>query len=381
MESMDAELNGLKHLSAGKTTGIKVAAPKDSAALAPDDVGLVTPGSIRLKDPPKCEAPSLKREAQTTEELAKYTFSSSLSAALKAAEKEKSAIAVPESSSSSAGSSMENQTHTSGSTGISNDEKLKDMQRRMLSMKKSRQGRESQRWLTDEESQQRVRLTTGCVPILKGGRILFVSSSRKPEWILPKGGWEEDENMEESAIREAYEEAGVLGFLGPALTPIQYESRKSKKRRKELEELRRSNSEKTVGQEYDASSRLPAVATPSVDGSPGSTSHCNDAMMVEQGTGTFLPDALMDRLRGSHLEFRSDDASSTASESYALARLTLFPLYVTEVRSNWPESGRFRKAVHIDEAIEMLSSREEFLSALIEVKKKNLHLVSGTPSA
>eukprot|EP00128_Syssomonas_multiformis_P002996 Colp12_sorted_trinity150504_noHs@17095 len=50
-------------------------------------------------------------------------------------------------------------------------------------------------------------------------QILFVSSRARPnEWILPKGGWENDETAEESAKREAMEEAGVIGevvqFLG-----------------------------------------------------------------------------------------------------------------------------------------------------------------------
>jgi diphosphoinositol-polyphosphate diphosphatase len=56
--------------------------------------------------------------------------------------------------------------------------------------KTSRQGRSSQRWLTDGDSNEAIRLVTGSVPILRGGKILFVSASRKPEWILPKGGWE-----------------------------------------------------------------------------------------------------------------------------------------------------------------------------------------------
>ena len=96
-------------------------------------------------------------------------------------------------------------------------------------VKTSRQGRATQRWITDPDSHETIRLTTGCVPILRGGKILFVSASRKPEWILPKGGWELDETMEESAVRECFEEAGVLGVLGPKLSDIQYETRQSQK--------------------------------------------------------------------------------------------------------------------------------------------------------
>ena len=66
-----------------------------------------------------------------------------------------------------------------------------------------------------------------------------MSASRKAEWILPKGGWEKDEEMEESAIRECFEEAGVLGILGPKLNPVDYETRKAKKRRLEVQEVRK----------------------------------------------------------------------------------------------------------------------------------------------
>jgi len=85
------------------------------------------------------------------------------------------------------------------------------------------------------------RMVTGCVPIVEGGRILLVSASRKSEWILPKGGWETDELMEESAIRECFEEAGVLGVLGPRLSEIEYETRKGKKRRLEFEEFQKKS--------------------------------------------------------------------------------------------------------------------------------------------
>jgi 8-oxo-dGTP pyrophosphatase MutT (NUDIX family) len=46
----------------------------------------------------------------------------------------------------------------------------------------------------------------------------------------PKGGWEMDEELEESAIRETYEEAGVIGVLGPKLSEFHYETRKALRR-------------------------------------------------------------------------------------------------------------------------------------------------------
>ena len=57
---------------------------------------------------------------------------------------------------------------------------------------------------------------------------------------------------------------------------------------------------------------------------------------------------------------------------YTMQRL--FPLYVLEVREHWPESGRARKVVEIDTAIEMMKSRPEFYQVLIEVKEKGYHL-------
>jgi hypothetical protein len=65
---------------------------------------------------------------------------------------------------------------------------------------------------------------------------------------------------------------------------------------------------------------------------------------------------------------------SDASSSCGYVRLTMFPLYVLEVREHWPESGRARKVVEIDTAIEMMKSRPEFYQVLIEVKEKGYHL-------
>jgi 8-oxo-dGTP pyrophosphatase MutT (NUDIX family) len=39
---------------------------------------------------------------------------------------------------------------------------------------------------------------------------LVISSSRDScKWVFPKGGWENDESLEEAARRETLEEAGV----------------------------------------------------------------------------------------------------------------------------------------------------------------------------
>jgi diphosphoinositol-polyphosphate diphosphatase len=40
--------------------------------------------------------------------------------------------------------------------------------------------------------------------------VLLVQSTRRGHWVIPKGGWETDETVEEAAKREAWEEAGIV---------------------------------------------------------------------------------------------------------------------------------------------------------------------------
>lgn len=236
--------------------------------------------------------------------------------------------------------------------------------------KTSRQGRSSQRWVT--EGNETIRLTTGCVPILRGGKILFVSASRKSEWILPKGGWEKDETLEESAIRESFEEAGVLGTLGKKLDDIQYETRKAKKRRLEMEQL--VERQKKTKSSSDTDDNKEEVKLPPSD-------EANETI-IPTATVT-LSNGAMDRIRG-QAEANGPKASdetasngSTVSAAYSQVRMSLFPLYVSKVLDKWPESGRFRKAVDINEAIDMLESRPELKAALVQVKERGLHLWPG----
>lgn len=42
-----------------------------------------------------------------------------------------------------------------------------------------------------------------------GTKVLLIQSTRRKAWVLPKGGWETDETMEQAACREAWEEAGI----------------------------------------------------------------------------------------------------------------------------------------------------------------------------
>lgn len=227
----------------------------------------------------------------------------------------------------------------------------------------SRSGRETQRFATDEQTGQLLRLTTGCVPIMKDGKILLVSSSKKEEWILPKGGWESDETIEVSAIREAHEEGGILGVLGQNLAPIEFETRKAKKRRLELgKETEKGTSSSAVSVQSNTSSIQSGNEDFPVPKSVGPTTKITNELPSSNG------------INNERNDDSSSMASSVISSNCTHVRLVMFPLYVLSVQATWPESGRARKIVDIDTAIEIMSSRPEFHSILEEVKAKGLHL-------
>jgi len=319
-----------------------------------------------IKAPPESVL-SLKKEAMTTEELSQFLLSPSLVREISSNDGEDNSRDIVDSQSLTLSSDSE------GSTG----DKLNALTKSRPSQ--SRQGRTQQRWEIDSETNQRIRLVTGCVPILSDGRILFVSANRKAEWILPKGGWERDEDMGESAIREAFEEAGVLGHLGPKLSAVKYETRKAKKRRQENEEMQRTMNLSSENQR-NKNPKLPStmMPSPSKERRQESRAASSKEKVTFTVSDSILPDAVVEKIRGSNLNRRSDDVSSVASDSsalYLLVKMTLFPLYVTSIQDDWPESGRFRKCMDIDEGIKMFLSREEFRSVLLEVKRKQLHLV------
>ncbi|KAI1083799.1 NUDIX domain-containing protein [Whalleya microplaca] len=69
----------------------------------------------------------------------------------------------------------------------------------------SRTGRNNQRYNSKGE-----RLVAGVVPLTEDrGHVLLIQSTRRKGWVLPKGGWELDEECTEAAEREAWEEAGI----------------------------------------------------------------------------------------------------------------------------------------------------------------------------
>ena len=232
----------------------------------------------------------------------------------------------------------------------------------------SRQGRSLQRWLVHSPNDELVKQAAGTIPITRDGRVILISASRKKEWILPKGGWDVDETKEECAMRETYEEGGLVGQLGGCLEPIDYQTAKSKKRAsKDLGTSGDSDMDFKVGGEMEGlPPPLPKRFKTELSSSP---------------TGPELTLSLGKRIVSSD-STRSNSASevncTTASPSdHSYIRLFLFPLYVSSVKSEWPEKGRLRKLVHIDEAIKIMDSenRPYFRMGLEIVKERGLHLL------
>lgn len=88
----------------------------------------------------------------------------------------------------------------------------------------ARTGRQRQRY------QDNLRLVSGCIPYRLAKdvedqstdlesriEVLMISSPNRDDLVFPKGGWEDDESVEEAAHREALEEAGVRGNLKVSL--------------------------------------------------------------------------------------------------------------------------------------------------------------------
>ena len=212
-----------------------------------------------------------------------------------------------------------------------------------------------------------------------------------------------------SALRETYEEGGILGTLGPRLHDVEFETRKGKKRRLELESLK-----KKVQIAYGTTG-LPHAPLPSSVTAPSSSvsvssndrnseaCHSEDDMQPTAAAATTItatnnnnnnnnnndvhPHGTIGQSsphQKDHLTKRLDDnesfgsvASITSehSSSANIVRMIMFPLYVLEVREHWPESGRARKVVDIDTAIQIMESRPEFQKVLLEVKEKGYHLM------
>jgi len=238
-----------------------------------------------------------------------------------------------------------------------------------------------------------VRQVAGCIPITRDGRVLLCSASRKPEWILPKGGWDTDETSEECAIRESFEEAGVMGTLGPRLKPIDYETRKAKKRR-----LERANSVSSSTSGEKKSGDDPKTGAKDTSDNhkysrkKAKTSNSSSDMQLSpwkemptqtknlEGSNPATPVA--SNSKGKE-ECPLSSTSAPNPEKYSFVRIFLYPLYISEVKEEWPEKGRLRKLASIDEAIRIMEGQKrfEFRAALLQVKEMGLHRLNPSDSA
>lgn len=82
------------------------------------------------------------------------------------------------------------------------------------------------------------RLVAGVVPLTADKKyVMLIKSTRRKGWVLPKGGWETDEEEAEAAQREAWEEAGILIQIDYDLGEIK-ETRPPKKSSKDKESNR-----------------------------------------------------------------------------------------------------------------------------------------------
>ncbi|KAA3459715.1 nudix hydrolase 21, chloroplastic-like [Gossypium australe] len=81
------------------------------------------------------------------------------------------------------------------------------------------------------------RLVVGCIPYRykkleeassneEEIEVLVISAQNGKGMLFPKGGWENDESMEDAAIRETLEEAGVLGIIECKLGKWSYKSKR-----------------------------------------------------------------------------------------------------------------------------------------------------------
>mmetsp|Transcript_8589 Transcript_8589/g.16942 ORF Transcript_8589/g.16942 Transcript_8589/m.16942 type:complete len:408 (+) Transcript_8589:349-1572(+) len=350
----------------------------------------------RIKPKPVCLDATLRIQATSSDEISKVIFSTGFGSWMQKTSSKtvydigSQALSVVSSGSSTASRENGMSDATFHGTNESNDDakqkviatmpssdgfaegdflrRKEESERMNLKIKTqtiSRNGRQTQRYYTDPATSFLYRMTTGCIPILEDGKILLCSASRKCEWIIPKGGWENDEVMEESAIRETYEEAGVFGIIGPRLGEIAYETRKGKKRRIEFEQVQRK-----VKQIRESQSFGPKAKAVSPSG--------NDGIVPCLDMADFSKDRVSSSASIDSCRFTPDvDNLSVASETslgQTHIKMSLFPLYVTEVLDEWPEQGRFRKVVDIDEAIRITEIRPYFQAALKELKERHLHV-------
>jgi len=251
----------------------------------------------------------------------------------------------------------------------------------------SRQGRSLQRWLIHSPTDELVRQVAGTIPITRDGRIILISASRKTEWILPKGGWDADETKEECAARETFEEGGLLGRLGGCLEPIDYETAKAKKRRLSKQGngvvgvgdgKEQGNGKSNASGKLKRSKREDGGLLPPLPKRVKAERVKADKPMTSTSTGSELTSSSIKKAESSESTCRTPAATALFDpKKYSYVRLSLFPLYVSSVKSDWPEKGRIRKLVDIDEAIKIMDAENRiyFKRGLEMVKEQGLHLL------
>ena len=279
----------------------KLPALGDTSELVQSDSRLV---KRLFKEVPLCQDPLMQGLATSTEVLKQTTFSASVG--------------------------TEAQSQSSRPRG---EEVIPDSHLLVESLL-PRQGRSRQRWELDTSEAVEIQLKTGCIPVFSDSKILMISSKKKMEWVFPKGGWETDESLACGAMRETFEEAGVVGTLGPVLEPSFHEKKVGKKMNMDVD------SDKQLG------NKRARVVTP----------------------------GRLDAERNA-LETESGDRVKVHARTYNRAKVVLFPLYVHRVEANWPENGRLRRLVTIDEALFLTKDRPEFHEPLQEMKRRNLHVM------
>ncbi|KAK4162235.1 NUDIX hydrolase domain-like protein [Cladorrhinum sp. PSN259] len=94
----------------------------------------------------------------------------------------------------------------------------------------SRTGRTKQRYNAKGE-----RLVAGVVPLTADKHyVMLIQSTRRKGWVLPKGGWESDEECDEAAAREAWEEAGIVVTIDYDLGEIKETNPRKKHKERSL---------------------------------------------------------------------------------------------------------------------------------------------------
>lgn len=220
--------------------------------------------------------------------------------------------------------SEEEELEVNGETGLSQSDRedlSRQAHRNISKLLASRESRENERFARNPVMDAAtIRLVAGCVPILFDGRILLISSQKNVGnfMSLPKGGWELDESLEEAAMRETFEEAGVLGILGPPLPSFLIESNRNKS---SVSLLQRSDSRSTTASSIPSSSDHDAHHLSALD----SDSSWRDVCQLS----TLVPLERKPEFHHSH------------------TCITFFPLYVTTIMKDWPENTRERRAYPI----------------------------------